>query len=689
MIRGELRKLLRDRIFIGAFWALFFVHLFTMYTCEKGTARFRFVYQQREEYLAYCRGEDGHDLSGFYREDTDRQARHIRNYRDFIANMPDRAEYMKQTALYADADSYVYRNLDKSCRDFAGLLDSRLDAGNCYGIQGYSAYRAGYFFALVQAAVCVYLTVYRERECGLLLLVKGTRRGRGSLASAKLTALLFVSCAYGVLQELSMIFFFGYFYGYGDCGRLLQSVPAYRDCARKMTVQEAFLAQAGIRLLALAVAVILIYAVAMAVKNAVAGMAAAVLVFAAEYVLDILIPVSGTLNYFKCMNLFFCWDMKNTFGTYCNLNIFGFPVGKGCCAAAAAAVVCVLAACMGAVFYARTCQITAEGWVAALLGMLREKCAFLTRHTSILFYELYKVFVQQKKWIAFVTLLIWCMYESHTALVPDILTSMPDASYYNYMRQLSGRVTEEKLAWMEAEGERLADLQAQFIALGSHPKGDDYVLQMRLRSEYETQSGGFVYLEDQVNGLKQRPGSIYEKYLLDERAYMRLWTDVRHDLVLWFVSAAVTLFFLSGLYTADHSCGMDQLLGTMLHGRKTLRIVRLRCAVLFAALFYVLLELPLFLRYWKIDHFSTGMQRMGDVISAGAESSLPLAAFVGLVFAGKLAAAVLACLFGIALFVKVRNKMAAMLLGIGAAGLAAALFYYFGTDVCILLLRRL
>lgn len=80
---------------------------------------------------------------------------------------------------------------------------------------------------------------------------------------------------------------------------------------------------------------------------------------------------------------------------------------------------------------------------------------------------------------------------------------------------------------------------------------------------------------------------------------------------------------------------------------------------------------------------------MGDVISAGAESSLPLAVFVGLVFAGKLAAAVLACLFGIALFVKVRNKMAAMLLGIGAAGLAAALFYYFGTDVCILLLRRL
>jgi len=244
-----------------------------------------------------------------------------------------------------------------------------------------------------------------------------------------------------------------------ECYLMIDGDDTYPlDCARKMTVQEAFLAQAGIRLLALAVAVILIYAVAMAVKNAVAGMAAAVLVFAAEYVLDILIPVSGTLNYFKCMNLFFCWDMKNTFGTYCNLNIFGFPVGKGCCAAAAAAVVCVLAACMGAVFYARTCQITAEGWVAALLGMLREKCAFLTRHTSILFYELYKVFVQQKKWIAFVTLLIWCMYESHTALVPDILTSMPDASYYNYMRQLSGRVTEEKLAWMEAEGERLADL---------------------------------------------------------------------------------------------------------------------------------------------------------------------------------------------------------------------------------------
>lgn len=689
MVRGELRRLLRHKIFIGAFWALLFVNFFTAYTYEKGTARFRFVYQHREDYLAYCRGEDGHDLNGYYSEDMDRQTRHIRNYRNFITSMSDRVENMKKTALYADADSYVYRNLDKTCRDFAGLADSRLAVGNCYGLDGYSAYRGGYFFVLILAAIGVYLMIYRERERGLLLLAKGTRNGHVPLAAAKLTVLLAVSGIYCIVQELGTIVFFGYLYGYGDCGRPLQSVPIFRDCAKKASVWEALFAQAGIRLLALTVSVCFLYAVAMAVKNAVAGMAAAAVGFAAEYLLDTLLPVSGTLNYLKCINPFFCWDMKDTFGTYCNLNICGFPAGKGGCAAAAAAVFCCAAACMGCSFYVRTYQITTEGLLAHLADILREKCAFLTRHASILFYELYKVFIQQKKWMAFASLLVWCIYESHAALKPDILTTMADVAYYNYIQQLSGRVTDEKLAWIEAEGERLEDMRAQIMALGSRPQGDAYVLQMQLRSEYDALSGGFLYLEDQVQGLKQRPGSIYGKYLLNERAYMRLWMDVKRDLVLWFVSAVFTLFFICGIYTADHQCGMDRLLQTTLHGKKTLRAVRRRCALLSAILFYVFLQLPLFFHYWNIDHFSTGMQRMGDVVDAGVESGLPVAAFMGLVFAGKLAAAVVACLFGICLVKKVGNGMIAMLLGIGAAGLAAALSFYFGTDMCILLLRRL
>lgn len=276
-----------------------------------------------------------------------------------------------------------------------------------------------------------------------------------------------------------------------------------------------------------------LYAVSMLLKYVVAGLAAAGLAFCAEYLLAALVPVTGAFNYLKCMNPFFCWDMGNTFGVYCNLNLFGMPAGKGGCAAAAASALFFAASCGGILAFVRTYQVTTEGWLAHFCNALRKRCACLTRHASILFYEWYKVFVQQKKWVVFAALLIWGIHESYAAAQPEILTNMPEIAYYNYMLQLSGKVTDEKLEWIEKEGERLDSLQARCIKLMGEPGGGDSVELMALRSEYESLYQGYQYLESQVQGLKGRPGSIYGKYLMDERAYIRQWTGIRQDLAVW------------------------------------------------------------------------------------------------------------------------------------------------------------
>lgn len=61
MLKGELRKILRDRIFIGAFLALFFTNLFTIYTYEKNTVDFQYIYEQKDDYLSFCNGGEGRD----------------------------------------------------------------------------------------------------------------------------------------------------------------------------------------------------------------------------------------------------------------------------------------------------------------------------------------------------------------------------------------------------------------------------------------------------------------------------------------------------------------------------------------------------------------------------------------------------------------------------------------------------
>lgn len=685
----EWLKLWQRRLFVILAALLLAGNLLTLYILEKNSSAFFYVCEHRDLYQAFQAGDTSVDTNGWYQEKRDAQIAYQQSYAAFIGEMASRAEQMRSTALFSDQGSFVSRNLRQTCEDFARFDGLELKLDNDFGLRALSDYDTGALFLLVFLAVLAYFVIFHERDAGLTLLLKGNRRGHTPLALSKLAAMLSAAALYALLQEAGTVLFLGGIYGYGDLSRPIQSMSRFRNCAHFLTVGQGLASVILIRVAAAVFFACLLFCVGMCVKNGGTALAVSAAALGAGYLCYQTIPLSGGLNWLKCVNPFYCWSVSAALGEYLNLDLFGAPVNKDACALAILGGLAVLLPTAGTLVFNRTYQVKSNSRLERLLYWLRGKLSRLTHRTSLLYYEFYKMMVQQKKGIVLLLLLAWGIYETASVFGPTYYASAQDASYQHYMDLLHGPVTEETLAFMEAEEERLNGLWLELMEIGDDPSGSDVLRQLQIRSELEFLEDGFQLVQRQLEGLKAKEGPLEEKLLMDERSYISLWWDTGRDLGLFFIGSASLLFFISSIRTLDERKKLHPLLRSTRNGHKKLDRSRFVCALLCALLVYVVTELPLFLRYYSIDQFATVGQRLSDFTQSPFTSGLPLWALLAGAFSLKAVSYLAVCLGGLRLSSATKNEMVTLLAGVGAVGAVTVILRYLNLDANLLLIQLL
>lgn len=680
----ELVKLRQKRMFLALSLLLLAANLLTLYLYEKQTPAFFYVHQQRESYQQFLQGDKNADSAGFYRQDLEGQESYLQTYEVFIEEMADRVSQMEQVSIYAGRDNYVHRNLMKTQADFASFSGSAPMVDNCFGIRALANYEGGLLFTIVFLAMLAYYVCFFERDQHLLLLLKGCRNGHTPLAAAKLAVMLLAAGLYTLLQEAGAILLLGRMYGYGDLGRMLQSVSIFRNCALHLTVGEALVAIAAVRIIAAMVIVCGLFFLGMLLKNEVAAALALGGFLGAEYLLNQFLSVNGSSSGLKCVNLFYLWNMRSVLGEYHNLNIAGFPVGKNLCALLTAGALVLLLSAAGVFVFQKTCQIKTDSFLEWLMQWLRNKTEFLNRQVGLLYYEFYKLLIQQKKGIALILLLIWGGCEVGRVFAPVYYATAREASYHHYIAQVRGPVTDETFAFFETENNRLEELRRQV----REANGNELQM-LLLQNELNQLEEGFEMARMQFAALQERPGVLEKKYMLDEEAYRTLWGNSRQDIGLWLAGAILTLFFVSGMYAMDEKRNMSLLLRTTCCGREKLDRSRNLCAMLCTGVVFLAVELPLFLRYWAIDHFSATGQRLCDFTSLMSSSALPLWALLSIIFLLKALSFLAVGCVGLGLSKLTKNEILSFLVGIGTTGMASVVLYRLAWSISIGLLRAL
>ncbi len=679
-------KLVKKKLFLLIGFLLCAGNLLTFYTYERSTPAYHYIYEQKEQYQAYLAGDGEADTDGYYRQDLEEQERYIDSYAVFIGEMQTRADRMMGTAIYAEPESYVYRNLVKSCGDFAPFDGIVLHTDNGFGLRALAGYRDGVVFVLIFLAVLSYYVLFYERDMNLLLLLKGSRNGHLPLAAAKLGMMVSAAVLYTLLQEGIALLFLGRLYGYGNPGRAIQSVSLFRNCAYALTVSGALLAILLIRMGIAAVLACLFFGLGMIFKSAPFVLLISGAGLLAEYMFSRIFSISGTFGGLKCVNPFYCWNMQGVLGEYYNLNVFGYPAGKNPCAAAAAVLIVFLSASGGLFAFCKTCQVKKEGRLERLMQRVRGFASHVNRRLSLLYYEYDKMLFQQKKGIVLLVLLLWCVSESFGIWNAVHYGTAKAASYHYYINRLGGPVTEDKLLFIGQERAFFDEVRGE---AGSVLSEEDRLRHQERIARAEMMEAGFCMVENQLEILRENPGSLEEKFFLDEVFYEELWMDTGYDLIIWFAGTAVLLYLIGGIFTMDEKKNMRFLIRSTRLGRERIDRSRNLCAFLCAGMVFVLTEFPLFLRYYKIDHFSTAAQKVSDITTGYFSSGVSLGMMILLLFLLKALSYMAACYVGLRISRAVKSEMPAMLAGIGIVGVITVMLYHFKEDLATLLIRIL
>ncbi len=672
LIKYEIVKLCKRKIFLMVSMLLIICNVFMAYAYEKSTDRFFYIYKQRECYNDFLSGNKAADISGYYQNEADAQAAYAKDYFQLVNEMQQRSEKMQEVSFFLDENSYVYRNLIKSNEDFYPLLNIVIKSDNCYGIDAFAQYNAGIVFLLIFLAVLSYYVMFWERDKNLVLLLKCNERGHVTLAAAKLFTILAASAVFTVMLEGSIALTFGIVYGYGDLDRTVQSSDAFRNCTYMLTVREALIAMMLIRICIAAVFICIFFAVGMLLKNAVMAACVSAAGLLAEYAFSKVFSLSGTFGIIKSVNPFYCWDMQQVLGEYYNLNILGYPIGKNKAAFWTALMLIVVFSSAGIYIFHKTCQIKSESRIETLFQYIRGKMSFLSRHLSLTYYELYKVMFQQKKALALVLLLFWWFLEFEDINMVRYYGSAETAAYHVYLSNLEGAITEDTYDYIENEAAYIESLRE---AVDS---GDTDIIDRQVYDAYlKMHEDGFAKVQKQLEELEKRGGDIRKKYMVDELAYMELWQDSAADVKIWFAGTALLIFFISGIYTVDEKKDMALIIRSTLRGRKELKRSKHRCVAICACMIYVIMESPLLTKYYMIDHFSTAKHKLCDFTTQNFSATISIGAMLALVFVLRALSFMAVCGFGQAVSRIIRNETVIIFIGIGVAGICALIAYHF------------
>ena len=413
------------------------------------------------------RNSESYHMKSLY-TDIQTELEFLTDYKGYLDGIDKAAERYEKIALFGRTDGYAYRDIMKMRTLYADIERIELVPAPSAGVEMAATSGITDILALV-VLLCIAVTVWlKEREQNMMLLLRTTYRGRVSLAASKL-AVMVISCMFlgvGLYggNALAASLMYG---GLGDLTRPLASVYDYGHTLWEISVGEFLVLNALFKITAYIWVSLLISAVCCKLTSSVAAFGGIVLFGAADCLMYYKIPYLSTMVAFKYLNPFAVLKTELLFADYNGLNFFEYPVDYRVCMAVLLPVGIILFTVLAVKFFTdyiikgakrkKWIFARAVSGVRSLVVRLRRK---LEKHTALLGHELYRVLVCYGAGLVLVVLVVFVIHDSKPYEVK--YSSLEYYCEHMYLNELKGPVTDEKLAYIEAEQERVRKLSDEY-----------------------------------------------------------------------------------------------------------------------------------------------------------------------------------------------------------------------------------
>lgn len=493
--------------------------------------------------------KDDISFSMFAEELRDRQEEEHKEFYDRLDKIPKEKERMLGISIFADEDSFAYKDIMKTDSDYAGLSGVVLSDVNDYAVDMVLGYRYMYVIGFIIIIMTV-LSFMEDRKRGLDEVIYSCRNGRLVLAARRILILLFVSfitmtvLVSGVLAVS--------FIDYGGADILtgaVQSVGRLQEFVLPVSLMWFIVYYVVYLSMAYAVCGLVVWAVLSFVRNRNLGLIICVLIFGAEYFLYSFIPKGLTVSIFRYTNLWFLLEPLETYTKYTNFPFFDTIINlreyMECSIVVMLIIMCAVILMAGA----KVRPVHAQG----IVGRYAERAVDSIRRMLCLLngfgFEVYKQLIFRRGILLIAVFgLVLVAWIDDVELVLSPGRELLDEFYDEY----TGEMNEESLSVYEDIHEQVGDIDLNRMEPGNTL---EYMFSLLMKQK------------EHADGLRARGIS---GWFINDRGYERLLGrdgDMRR-MTESILAVAVTVLLAAFTYVTEYADGVSTLIRSSKRGRK-------------------------------------------------------------------------------------------------------------------------
>lgn len=439
-----------------------------------------------------------------YLENLVVQSRYITNYDNFIGNMNKRAEQQLKFSVFAEEGSFSYNNIKKTTSDFENLNGTQLEAGNNSAVENSTTFVLTdlLVFALV-FLMCIYIFTF-ERDKGLYGLIRTSKKGSMPLIISKLSVLIFATVLISLIYYSSNIAVCGLYSGFGDMTRNIQSSGLFMNCNLNLKIWQYLVLWCLSKIITMCVLALLIALIFVLIKNTAMIFVVTASAIFAEGIMYLAIGSNSPFNQLRYINFFYFLSGNNIFGNYLNVNLFSQPVNITVIYAVAMMVIAILSVTIICSSFVKSTQLSRRNIFAPMLEKLRGKFGKIQGSVSVFKGECFKHYKGSMA-ILVIVLLVFIAYLNLTDDISIVYTSAQESAYSTYMDELEGELTQEKEDFLQKQQDYFNGLNEELntISLDTTLSAEEKEMKiMAVESILKTKGAAFEEISQQASYIK-------------------------------------------------------------------------------------------------------------------------------------------------------------------------------------------
>lgn len=564
IFKNEIHKLWHNRAFVLTLIIALAISIYTAYTANPD------IYLSDSEYKAYY--NDVSDMSateaydyvqttvdtlnqsekGIYSENVWQDIIFLRGevtkiesimgYADYLQSIDDTAQKMTSVSIFADENSFSYRNIVRTPPAYEAVKSVTPVYSQSEGVRLAANNPLGDILALFVLVSAVTALYYKDRESGLVALIKPLKYGRARLALIKFSVMACVAVGTFALIYFGNLTVGAFRYGLGDLSRPIQSVEGYLSCNYPISVAQMLVYTFILKAIGLILCGLIASCLMTKLSNSVAYLTL-IGIAGIELVLYLTIPETSIFSPLKQINIVAFTQTQRLFVTYQNINFFSFPINLF-----VTTVICILLGILLAALL--LCRLYSK----ISISEVKRNSRLVIKHktpTSLFGYTAYKQFIMHKGLLIILAVLALQVYSSYNY---TRYYDRDDSYYQSYCLQLCEMSDGEADAFIKSEADRF-----------------EAIKQSGAYNAYEElyPERGFIMAKEQYELTRSLGGHAEDCYYQTGYRHIFGLKGLTKDYTLGLIAITALCLCLSPVVAYDNRCRIGYILFTTHHGKKT------------------------------------------------------------------------------------------------------------------------